>query len=52
MTPPRDDRPIDIPDAPDSDVPTGTVSDRLDVDPERERNRTDPEQTDTQDHPA
>lgn len=46
------ERPLDLPDVPGEDLDPGDVAERLNADPDEERNRTDPDQSDTQDHPA
>lgn len=49
----RTERPhLDLGDVPADDVEPADVAERLETDPEEERNRTDPDQTDTLDHPS
>lgn len=52
MTNPQEERPVDLSEVPPGeDVELSGAIEELDRDPDEQRNRTDPEQDDTQDHP-
>ena len=53
MTNPHEERPVDLSEVPEGeDVEVADAAEELDRDPDEQRNRTDPEQPDAQDHPG